>query len=68
MPQDLLTSQQAARRINVHRRTIHRWVKIGILTPSETYEPLNGAFLFTPEQIDQAVSDVAARKAARYAA
>lgn len=68
MPQDLLTSQQAARRANVHRRTIHRWVKLEILTPHDTYDSLNGAYLFTPEQIDAAVAEVAARKAARYAA
>lgn len=68
MPQDLLTSKQAARVLNVNRRTIHRWVRLGKLTPHDTYDSLNGAHLFTREQIDALADQRAEVKAARAAA
>jgi excisionase family DNA binding protein len=53
MPNELLTSTEAARRLGCSRRTVHRLVTSKDLTPAHKLTGQNGAFLFDPAEVDE---------------
>lgn len=62
MTSPLMTSQQVADAMKVHRSTVHRWVTKGLLTPAQVVDvPGESAmklYLFDP----QLVSELASRQ------
>lgn len=51
---DLLTSREVADRLGVNRRTVTRWAESGRLRIAERIDKLRGAYLFRPEDVEQA--------------
>lgn len=56
----LLTTRDAAERLDVHESTIHRWVRSGRLTIADRGPGETGALLFDPAEIDRAANQAAA--------
>lgn len=54
---DLLTTQQAAERLGVSRRTLTRWVESGKLAIADRLPGETGAFLFEPAALDRFLSE-----------
>jgi excisionase family DNA binding protein len=50
----LLTSAEAAQRLNVSKTTIHRWASDGTLPYAQKLDGLRGTYLFAAAVIDQA--------------
>jgi excisionase family DNA binding protein len=50
---NLLSSAQAAERLNVDQSTINRWVRTGRLTPAIQFPGRTGARLFDLADVDQ---------------
>lgn len=48
----LIPTAEAARRLGVDVRTVHRWVKSGRLTPAVKTPGLRGALLFHREDVE----------------
>lgn len=49
MEETLFTAGEAAKRLGVHRTTVYRWVKTGVLTPVGVLS--SGVALFTAESL-----------------
>lgn len=53
---DLLTTQEAAERVQRTTRTIRRWVAAGRLVPAYTLPRRNGDHLFHADDVDRAAA------------
>lgn len=53
MPNELITSPQAALILRVSHRTVHRLVRDGRLTPAQKLPGPNGAFLYRLRDIER---------------
>lgn len=61
---ELVSTAQAAERLDVDVRTIARWVNAGRLTPVVQAPGLRGARLFRPEDVDALAADLARQRSA----
>lgn len=52
----LLTSPQAAHRIGVSHRTVHRLAATGKLAPAQKLPGPNGAFLFSARDVEKFIA------------
>ena len=55
---DLITTAQTAKRLRRDVRTIHRWVRIGRLTPAAQVPGCRGDMLFRPADVERLASDL----------
>lgn len=52
-----LSSLEACERIGVDRSTLSRWIKFGTAQPAMQLPGKNGAYLFTPEEVERLADD-----------
>jgi excisionase family DNA binding protein len=61
---DTKTTAEAAAALGVHVKTVHRMVNEGRLTPLLKVPGRTGAYIFAASEVDRAVSEARAGKAA----
>jgi excisionase family DNA binding protein len=58
MPQDDMTTAQAAQRLGVHIKTITRWVEDERLTPSMKFPGPTGGYLFAHTEVERLAAEL----------
>lgn len=60
-PPRLLAGSQVCDRLGIDRSTLSRWVKDGTATAAMRLPGKNGAFLFTPDEVDRLATQLSER-------
>lgn len=58
----LLNTDEAAEQLKVHRVTILRWVRDGLMTPAHKSRGRTGAYIFTAEEVARARRNIRRRR------
>jgi len=61
---ELLGTTEAAKRIDVDKATLTRWVASGRVVAATKLPKKNGAYLFTRDEVERIAAEVAAERAA----